>query len=208
MTTRPRIAVFSGPTATIANSPSLVTSSQARARHGLPLLRSADGRPVATDVLRLQRLAAPVTVYVEAYSAHPLEVDAADLYATPDGWLDPTGAFTPTKPATAATPVYVVELRPEDGLIPLPYMARQADGRAWEDATAEPGAPGSRAHQTFYPDASRIYEEIDRTGIAVTGRPVALAAKADFDSGAAPVQGPPLGPFSLVRWLSGLRACG
>lgn len=26
-----------------------------------------------------------MTVYVEAYSAHPLEVDAAELYAPPDG---------------------------------------------------------------------------------------------------------------------------
>lgn len=181
MATRPRIAVFSGPTATIANSPSLVTSNQARARHGLPLLRSADGRPVATDVLRLQRLAAPVTVYVEAYSAHPLEADAADLYAAPDGWVDPTGTFSPTKLSGPAKPVHVVELCPEDGLIPLPYMARQADGSAWEDATAEPGAADVGSRQTFYPDASRIYEEIDRTGIAANGRPVALAAQADFD---------------------------
>lgn len=179
--TRPRIAVFSGPTATIANSPSLVTSNQARARHGLPLLRSADGSRVATDVLRLQRLAAPVTVYVEAYSAHPLEADAAELYAAPDGWVDSAGTFSSTKPASDAVPVYVVELRPEDGLIPLPYMARQADGSAWEDAAAEPGAADSRSRQTFYPDASRIFEEIDRTGLAPNGRSVSLAGRADFD---------------------------
>ena len=35
---RPRIAVFSGATATIMNSAPLVTSNQARARHGLPLV--------------------------------------------------------------------------------------------------------------------------------------------------------------------------
>jgi len=29
-------------------------------------------------VLRAQRLAAPVTVYVEQFSAHPLEPDAAE----------------------------------------------------------------------------------------------------------------------------------
>jgi hypothetical protein len=37
----PRIAVFSGPTATIQNSPPLVTSGKARAQHGLPALVAA-----------------------------------------------------------------------------------------------------------------------------------------------------------------------
>lgn len=177
----PRIAVFSGPTATIGNSPPLVTSNKARTVHGLPLLNGGDGKPVVTDILRLQRLAAPVTVYVEAYSAHPLEVDAAELYAPPDGWVDGNGTFSTTKPAGGGTQVYAVELRPEDGLLPLPYMGRQADGSAWEDATAEPGAPAGRSRQTFYPDASRLYEEIDRMGVASNGQPVALANLAEFD---------------------------
>src|SRR5437868_7379200 len=78
---RPRIAHFAGANATIMNSPPLVTSNKARERHGLPLLRHPDGTPVRFDVLRAQRLAAPVTVYVEQFSAHPLERDAAELYA-------------------------------------------------------------------------------------------------------------------------------
>ena len=41
-----------------------------------------------------QRLAAPVTVYVEQFSAHPLERDAAELYAPPDGYLDVRGRFS------------------------------------------------------------------------------------------------------------------
>jgi len=178
---KPRIAVFSGPTATIANSAPLVTSNAARRRHGLPLLTGADGEPIAVDVLRPQRLAAPITVYVEAYTAHPLEVDATELYAAPDGWLDEAGTFSETEPAGAATPVFVVELRPEDGLVPLPYLARQADGSAWEDTTAYPFAPQEQARQTFYPDASRIFEEIERLGIGGDGRPVALTSVADFD---------------------------
>lgn len=177
---RPRIAVFSGPTATISNSADLVTSNMARARHGLPLLTGADGKPLRFDVLRPQRLAAPVTVYVEAFTAHPLEADAAELYAPPDGWVDARGAFHSTEPSDGGKPVYVVELRPEDGLYPLPYMARQAGGAAWEQATARPLAPADESRQTFYPDASRIYEEIDRFGIADHGDAVALSSRADF----------------------------
>ena len=80
--TPPRIAVFAGPTATITNTPPLVTANAVRRLHGLPLL------PGRYDALRPQRLAKPVTVYVEAHSAHPLESDAAELYAPPDGWID------------------------------------------------------------------------------------------------------------------------
>ena len=68
---RPRIAVFSGPTATIQNSEPLVTSNKARQKYGLPLRINADGSPQRFDVLRAQRLAAPVTVYIEQFSAHP-----------------------------------------------------------------------------------------------------------------------------------------
>ena len=180
-TTLPRIAVFSGPTATIGNSPPLVTSNKARARHGLPMLSAGDGAPIPVDNLRLQRLAAPVTVYVEALSAHPLEVDAAHLYAPPDGWVDGEGVFSAVQPTEGGTPVHVVELLPEDGLLPLPYMARQADGSAWEDTTSSPQSAAVNSRQTFYPDASRIYEEIDRVGVNGNGRPVELSGSAGFD---------------------------
>jgi L-asparaginase len=179
--TRPRIAVFSGPTATICNSPPLITSMQARKRHGLPQPLVTDEASPRFDVLRPQRLAAPVTVYIEAFSAHPLEADAAELYAPPDGWLDVDGAFCDQEPETGGTPVYVAELRPEDGLLPLPYMARQADGSAWEDVTTSPLAPAAASRQAYYPDASRIYEEIDRLAVGRDGRPVPLSAVADFD---------------------------
>ncbi|MEX0664285.1 MAG: asparaginase domain-containing protein [Acidimicrobiia bacterium] len=178
---KPRIAVFSGPTATITNTPDLVTSNQARTRHGLPLLTAPDGGPTRFDVLRAQRLAAPVTVYVEACSAHPLEADSNHLCAVPDGWLDDSGSFQSGTAPAGAPPVYVVELRPEDGLYLLPYMARKADGSAWEEATAQPFAPIAASRQTFYPDASRLYEEIDRFGLSDLGRPVELSSVADFD---------------------------
>ena len=79
MADRPRIAHLAGPTATIQNSPPLVTSNKARQKHGLPMRKNRDGSEARFDPLRAQRLAAPARVYVECFSAHPLEADAAEL---------------------------------------------------------------------------------------------------------------------------------
>jgi L-asparaginase len=177
---RPRIAVFSGATATIANTQPLVTSNKARAKYGLPPRPNPDGSAPRFDVLRPQRLAAPVTVYVRQFSAHPLEADAAELYAPPDGYLDPDGAFHAERRGAEDVPVYAIELRPEDGLYPLPYMARRANGQAWEGDCTEPGAPATACRQPFFPDASRLFEEIDRLGIGDDGLGNTLAGRADF----------------------------
>ena len=143
---KPRIAVFSGPTSTIANAPTLVTSRKAR----LPGDRPLEGR---YDHLAAQTLYEPVTVRVRKYSAHPLESDAKELYVD-DG-----------------REYYEVELRPEDGPYLLPYMGRRADGTQhgvpFEEADLYNGTLGYGGRQFFYPDASRIFEEIDRT---VSGR--------------------------------------
>jgi hypothetical protein len=178
---KPRIAVFTGATATILNSAPLITSNQARARHGLPPLTDPWGGDLRYDALRPQRLARPVTVYVEQFSAHPLERDAAHLYADPDGYLDAAGDFHAQPTGPDDVPVYEVILRPEDGLVPLPYMARQADGSAWDGDSAEPGGPPDRSRQPFYPDASRVFEEIDRVMIDEHGHANALGALADYD---------------------------
>src|SRR5215210_4616737 len=138
MSNRPRIAHFAGDNATIQNTPPLVTSNKARAKYGLPPLNNLDHSAARFDVLRGQRLAAPVTVYVEQFSAHPLERDAAELYGPPDGYLDPAGVFHDERRGPDDVPVYEVTLRPEDGYYPLPYMARQADGTAWDDDCASP----------------------------------------------------------------------
>lgn len=181
MPTKPRIAHFSGPNATIQNSPPLVTSNKARVKYGLALATNPDGTPARFDVLRPQRLAAPVIVYVEQFSAHPLEKDAATLYGPPDGYLDAAGKFHKERQMPNDKPVYEIELRPEDGVYPLPYMARQADGRPWEEECAEPLAPAERARQGFYPDGSRPFEEIDRLGIGETGVGNQISAKAEID---------------------------
>ncbi|GAB4232010.1 MAG: asparaginase domain-containing protein [Elainellaceae cyanobacterium] len=178
---RLKIAVFSGPTATIHNSEPLVTSNKARAKHNLPLLTHADGSPARFDVLRPQRLAAPVTVYIEQFSAHPLEQDAAELYAPPDGYVDQQGTFHETRQSPNDKPVYAVVLDPSDGLYPLPYMAVQANGHPWEADCASPLAAADFCRQPFYPDASRIFEEIDRLGVGHEGIGNLLASKAEYD---------------------------
>src|SRR6184192_4613711 len=88
MSSKPQIAHLAGSNATIANTPPLVTSNKARQKYGLPVVEGQ-----RFDALRPQRLAAPVTVYVEQFSAHPLELDAAELYGPPDGYLDAGGTF-------------------------------------------------------------------------------------------------------------------
>jgi hypothetical protein len=177
---KPLLAVFSGANATIENSASLVTSNKARAQHGLPLLTDPTGRVLPFDVLRPQRLAAPVTVYVEQFSAHPLERDAAALYAPPDGYVDAAGAFHPERHGSNDVPVYAITLLPTDGLYPLPYMARQANGQPWEAEESYPLAPDALCRQAHYPDASRSFEEIDRLGVDEHGHGSLLAARADF----------------------------
>jgi len=180
---KPKIAVFSGPTATIQNSPPLITSNKARSLRGLPLLTDPDGSPRRFDHLVPQRLAAPVEVLIEQFSAHPLEEDAAQLYGPPDGYVDRSGMFQTKRRNEDDKPVYKVTLRPEDGLYLLPYMAVQADGKPWEDDCASPSAPPDRCRQPFYPSASRIFEEIDRTisGRDMTGVGNTLSSRARFD---------------------------
>ena len=179
MARKTRIAHLAGPTATIQNTPPLVTSNKARAKHGLPPRLNPDGSPMAYDALRLQRLAAPAKVYVEQFSAHPLESDAAELYGPPDGYIGPDGVFKKEKTSEADKPVYEIELRPEDGLYPLPYMAMQADGAPWEEECAAPGS--AKARQGFFPDGSRSFEEIDRFAIGVEGVANQISAIADVD---------------------------
>jgi L-asparaginase len=176
-----RVAHLSGPNATIQNTPPLVTSNKARQKYSLPLLRSPDGSTAKFDALRAQRLAAPVKVYVEQFSAHPLESDAAELYAPPDGFVGIDGSFHKERHSDSDKPVFEVELRPEDGLYPLPYMARQADGQAWEEECAAPNAPIHQARQGFFPDGSRSFAEIDRLSIDADGRASMISSRAEVD---------------------------
>lgn len=180
--TKPKIGVFSGPTSTIQNGPPLVTSNKARAVRGIPLRTNPDRSSIRYDHLAPQRLAAPVEVLIEQFSAHPLERDAAELYGPPDGYVDRQGVLRTTRQNPDDKPVYKVTLRPEDGLYLLPYMAVQADGKPWDGNCAFGGAAFEKCRQPFYPDASRIFEEIDRSIVGRDERGVGniLSSKADF----------------------------
>jgi hypothetical protein len=178
---KPRIAVFAGPTATILNSLPLVTGHKAADKYGFGRAVGRDGRPLRFEPLRPQRLAAPVKVYIEQFSAHPLEADMAELYAAPDGYLSPDGTFHAERTSDRDTPVYEVELRPEDGLYPLPYVARQSDGRPWDLDSTDPGVAPDRSRLSFYPDASRLFEEIDRFSFDDDGLVGQLSSRADYD---------------------------
>ncbi len=179
---KPRIAVFSGSSATIQNTAPLVTSNKARYKYALPLLKDGDGEILAHDHLVPQRLAGSVEVFIEAFSAHPLEKDAVDLYAEPDGYLDGDGNFTKKRNHAADKPVYRATLKPEDGLYLLPYMARQANGNPWKGDCVFSGAPQEQCRQPFFPDASRLFEEIDRSlaGVSSDGTGSMLSSRAEF----------------------------
>lgn len=181
MTTKARIAHLAGPNATIQNTPPLVTSNKARAKYGLERRVNPDGSPQRFDVLRTQKLAKPVTVYIEQFSAHPLEQDAASLYGPPDGYLDAAGVFHREPTSSDDTPVYEVELNPEDGFYPLPYMARQADGLPWEEECVDPRAPTERARQPFFPDGSRSFAEIDQLAVGADGVGNLISSLAEVD---------------------------
>jgi L-asparaginase len=176
-----KIAHLAGPTATIQNSPPLVTSNKARRKYGLPLRKNLNGTDPRFDVLRAQRLAAPTTVYVECFSAHPMEADAAELYGPPDGFINAKGEFRKERSSPQDTAVFEIELRPEDGVYPLPYMARQANGQAWEEECVSPGAPADQARQGFYPDGSRSFQEIDRLSVGPEGVGNLISSIADVD---------------------------
>ena len=157
-----KIAVFSGPTSTIANSPTLVTGNKGRQ----PGERIIPGR---YDHLAAQLLYEPVTVKIRKYTAHPMEEDARAVYQD-DG-----------------KEYYEVELRPEDGPYPLPYVARRANGSGksapFEESDLLDAAIKHGGRQFFYPDASRIFADIDRTipGRDDHGEANILDLKAEYD---------------------------
>src|SRR5262245_65687148 len=60
-------------------------------------------------------------------------------------------------------------------------MACQANGQAWEMDGTEKSAPAELVRVPFFPDGSRLFEEIDRLGISDEGVGCLLSGKADFD---------------------------
>jgi L-asparaginase len=159
---KPKIAVFSGPRSTVANSPTLVTSNKGR-------LSGERVLPGRFDHLTAQRLYEPVKIKIKKYTAHPLEEDAKEVYH--DNGKD----------------YWEVELLPEDGPYLLPYVARRADsspdGVPFEDSDLLDAALNYGGRQFFYPDASGVFEHIDRSiaGRDEHGEGSTLDRLADFE---------------------------
>jgi L-asparaginase len=182
MTKKARIAHLAGPNATIQNTPALVTSNKARAKHNPA---TPDEPPQHASAVRCAAPSAPGCAghrLCRAVQCHPLEADAAELYGPPDGYIDSAGRVHKERQSASDKSVYEVELRPEDGLYLLPYMATQADGTAWDEECAFPNAPEAKARQGFFPDGSRSFEEIDRLQIGEkgTGNLISDIAEVDF----------------------------
>ena len=93
-----------------------------------------------------------------------------------------TGVFHRERQAPSDKPVYEVELRPEDGLYPLPYMARQADGQRVGGGLRHARARRrERRGSASIPTARGCFEEIDRLGIGENGVGNLISATADVD---------------------------
>jgi L-asparaginase len=95
------------------------------------------------------------------------------------GYIGADGVFRKERRSDGDKPVYEIELKPEDGLYPLPYMATQVDGKPWEEECTSPGAATGR--QGFFPDGSRSFEEIDRLSVGVEGTASLLSSIATID---------------------------
>ena len=78
-------------------------------------------------------------------------------------------------------PVYKVEIAPEDGYYPMPYMARKADGQAWDSDGTTPRAARAESRQPFMPDGHRTFDEIDRLGIGTAGTGSLVSNKAEVE---------------------------
>ncbi len=181
MADRPRIAHLAGPTATVQNSPPLVTSNKARQKYGLPARKNPDGSYARFDALRAQRLAAPAKVYVECFSAHPLEADAAELYGPPDGYLDARNVFHKERTSPQDKAVFEIDILPDDGLYPLPYMARKSDGRRGK-ANAPNRAPRPpRRGSPSIPMGRAVSKRSIGLGIGAAGIGNLISSFADVD---------------------------
>ena len=158
---KPRLLVCSGPRATIAKSPPLITSGKGRTAE-----EGADDPRF--DTLVPQYLAERVDIQIEPFSAHPMEEGAAEAYHDADA------------------EAHEVTLRPGDGPYPLPYVARRddgtEDGAPFDPADAEDPDRGEW-RQFFYPDAERVFAEIDRGVYGRTRRGTAapLSEMADYE---------------------------
>ena len=82
--------------------------------------------------------------------------DAAELYGPPDGYLDEKGEFRKERSSPQDKPVFEIELLPEDGVYPLPYMARQANGKHGKKNALRQVRRPIRRGKAFIPTARAV----------------------------------------------------
>lgn len=117
---KPKIAIFSGPTATIQNSYALITSNKARRERGLDLLTGTDGKPLPFDRLHPQRLAAPM---IERNGGKILGLADFDFYRAA-----PSGGYTKGLSAAKRTDRGTGDIPPEKrGMDFFRYGEHRAD---------------------------------------------------------------------------------
>ena len=138
-----------------------------------------DGAPLKHDALRAQRLAAPAKVYVEQFSAHPLESDAAELYGPPDGYIGADGVFRKERRSPATSRSTRSNSSRRTVSIPCPIWRVRPTARPGRRNAPRRAAPIYR--QGFFPDGSRSFEEIDRLSIGVEGTASLLSSIATID---------------------------
>ena len=158
-----------------------MTSNKARAKYGLPPRLNPDGSPQRYDVLRTQKLAAPVTVYVEQFSAHPLEADAAELYGPPTATLIirrlPHAAHRHGRPPGVRNRAD----RRKTATIPCPtWRARPTAARGRKNAPT-PRRPPKAPASPSSPTASRSFAEIDQMAIGDDGVGNLISSLAEVD---------------------------
>ncbi len=134
------------------------------------------------DPLRQQRLAAPVKVYVEQFSAHPLERDAADLYGPPDGYIDVDGHFhKDQRGADGQAGLRGRTASRRTDFIRCPTWRCRRTASLGKRNAPSPSAPDEQARQGFFPDGSRSFEDIDRMAIGVDGKASMISSQATVD---------------------------
>ena len=161
---KPRIAVFSGPRATIANTPPLVTSNKGRAAGE----RQLEGR---FDHLVPQRLHEPVRVRIEKFSAHPAGIRRLRSLprrreallrggAATGGWCVPRSPTWRDAPTAQPTGHAVRGLRPD-----VTRPSTSAGGRSFFPGRIAP----VREHRPWHePDAATTARRASWTGSRTT----------------------------------------
>ena len=108
---------------------------------GSPCARATTGGRFA--MMRSDRNASPLRRKSMSSNSRRIRSnsDRADLYAAPDGYLDQRRKLSSRAAGRERQARLRNRLNPDDGLYPLPYMARQATGAAGKKNASRPTLP-------------------------------------------------------------------